>query len=86
MALYRVAFKPSVEKDFRSIPKEAASRVWAKLEALASEPLPPGSMKLSASQSLHRIRVGDYRVVYSVDIGAREVLIHYVRHRREVYR
>jgi mRNA interferase RelE/StbE len=86
MASFSLEFKPSVEKDFRSIPKEAASRVWVKIEALASNPLPPGSVKLSGSDALHRIRIGDYRVVYAVDNGARQVLIHYVRHRREAYR
>ena len=86
MASFKLDFKPSVEKDFRSIPRGMASRVWAKIEALASDPLPTGSIKLSGSESLHRIRVGDYRIVYSLDIDAREVLIHYVRHRREAYR
>lgn len=86
MALFRLEFKPSVEKDFRSIPKGTASRIWVKIEALASDPLPTGTIKLSGSGSLHRIRVGDYRVVYAVNIDAREVLIHYVRHRREAYR
>lgn len=86
MASFRLDFKPSVAKDFRSIPKEMASRIWAKIEALALNPLPPGSVKLSGSESLHRIRVGDYRVVYAVDSNIRQVLIHYVRHRRDAYR
>jgi len=86
MASFRLDFKPSVEKDFRSISKGMALRVWAKIEALASDPLPPGSIKLSGSESLHRIRVGDYRVVYSVDVESREILAHYVRHRGEAYR
>lgn len=86
MALFRLDFKPSVEKDFRSLPKQATSRVWAKIEALASDPMPRGSVKLSGSECLHRIRVGNYRVVYSVDVDARQVLVHYVRHRREAYR
>ena len=33
-----------------------------------------------------RFRVGDYRIVYKVDTEARLVIVHYVRHRREVYR
>jgi len=60
--------------------------VWAKIEALAADPVPSGSVKLVGSEALYRIRVGDYRVVYSVDREARKVIIQYVRHRREVYR
>ena len=86
MASYSIAFKPSVEKDFRSMPKAVASRVWSALEALAEEPLPRGAVKLTGSEGLHRIRVGDYRVIYGIDHEARQVLIHHVRHRREVYR
>ena len=29
---------------------------------------------------------GDYRIIYGVDVQAKEVVIHHVRHRREVYR
>lgn len=39
MAAYNIEFKPSVEKDFRPIPKAVASRVWEKIVALAEEPL-----------------------------------------------
>ena len=86
MAAYSIEFKPSVEKDFRSIPKTVASRVWEKIVALAEEPLPRGVMKISDSEGLYRIRAGDYRIIYSVDHETHKVLIQYVRHRREAYR
>ncbi|MBW1743816.1 MAG: type II toxin-antitoxin system RelE/ParE family toxin [Deltaproteobacteria bacterium] len=35
---------------------------------------------------MYRIRIGDYRVIYSVHKDAKEVVIHYVRHRRDAYR
>ena len=57
-----------------------------KIEALAGDPFPSGAVKLTDSESLYRIRVGDYRVVYGIDAKARSIYIHYIRHRKEAYR
>ena len=86
MAPYRVLLKPSVEKDLRRIPKQTVGRLLQRIEGLAAEPFPVRSVKLAAAEALFRIRVGDYRVIYAIDIGARTVTIHYVRHRKDVYR
>jgi mRNA interferase RelE/StbE len=86
MESFEIRFQPSVEKDFRSLPKEVVSRVIARISALRNNPFPPGAIKLSGSAGHYRIRVGDYRIVYDVDTGARILTIHYVRHRKVVYR
>ena len=86
MASYNVVLKPSVEKDLRSLPKSAAGRVWKRLEALADDPRPRQTVKLTGAERLYRIRVGDYRIVYSVDDESRLVIVHHVRHRGVVYR
>lgn len=86
MASYRVVLKPSVEKDLRSLPKATIQRILARIEALAEEPLPRQSAKLTGAENLYRLRVGDYRIVYGVDSKEVTVVVHYVRHRREAYR
>jgi len=86
MASYDIAFKPSVEKDLRSLPKSTVARVMEHIENLKVNPLPRQAAKLSGTERLYRIRVGDYRIVYKVDTEARLVTVHYVRHRRKVYR
>ncbi len=86
MASYRVILKPSVEKDLRALPQSLVVRVFGHIEALQDEPFPRGVRKLSATDELYRIRVGDYRIVYGVDPDARQVVVYYVRHRRDVYR
>jgi mRNA interferase RelE/StbE len=86
MPRYRVVVKPSVEKDLRSIPGAVVERVLVAIDGLQSEPFPRDSMKLSGTEGLHRIRVGQYRVIYAVDRSARLITVHYVRHRREAYR
>jgi mRNA interferase RelE/StbE len=60
--------------------------VLKRIESLQSDPFPHGASKLSGAERLYRIRVGDYRIVYEVDTEAKQITIHHVRHRREVYR
>jgi mRNA interferase RelE/StbE len=86
MGSYSINFKPSVEKDLRPLSKTLISRVMERIERLKTDPYPRQAIKLSGTERLYRIRVGDYRIVYEVDTQAKEVTIHYVRHRREVYR
>ena len=59
--------------------------MWAKIEALADDPTPGHSVKLAGAEALYRIRVGDYRVIYGVDHPSKQVIIHYVRHRKDAY-
>jgi mRNA interferase RelE/StbE len=86
MASFNIVFKISAEKDLRSLPQSAIGRVLKQIELLASEPFPRRSLKLTGAESLYRIRVGDYRIVYGVDRDAGQIIVHYVRHRRDVYR
>jgi mRNA interferase RelE/StbE len=86
MATHRISLKPSVEKDLRSLPKSIVARIMKRIGVLADDPFPRQSVKLAGTEELYRIRIGDYRVVYGVDKPARQVIVHYVRHRREVYR
>jgi len=86
MASYNILLKPSVERDLRSLPKTVIARVMRQIESLEDEPVPRHSVKLVGAEQLYRIRVGDYRIVYGIDKEVKQVLIHYVRHRREAYR
>jgi mRNA interferase RelE/StbE len=86
MASYSIRLQPSVEKDIRRIAAATLDRIFTRLEALAANPLPPGAAKLSGAEGLYRVRVGDYRIVYELDHSSKQVLVHYVRHRRDVYR
>jgi mRNA interferase RelE/StbE len=61
-------------------------RVVEAVENLAENPFPHGMEKLSGSQHAHRIRLGDYRVVYEVIIDLKLIDIQRVRHRKDVYK
>ena len=86
MDSYSIRFKPSVEKDLRSLTPPLVSRLLKRIDSLKNDPFPHGASKLSGAERLYRIRVGNYRIVYEVNTEALQVTIHYVRHHREVYR
>jgi mRNA interferase RelE/StbE len=86
VASYSLGFKPSVEKDLQSIPRAMVSRLLGRIDRLLDNPTPPQSTKLQGAERLYRLRVGDYRIVYEVDREAEQITVHYVRHRRDVYR
>jgi mRNA interferase RelE/StbE len=86
MDSYSIRLKPSVDKDVRHIPARELGRIFERIEALSENPLPKGVVKLSGAEGLYRIRAGNYRIVYELVALPREVVIHYVRHRRDVYR
>ena len=87
MARYRLSIKRSAVKELEAIAQKAdLQRLVARIEALASDPRPPGCEKLAGHSDRYRVRQGNYRVVYSVDDAQRVVLVVKVGHRREVYR
>jgi mRNA interferase RelE/StbE len=87
VASYRVLIKPSAAKEIEAVgQKEDRERIVTRIRSLARDPRPFGSEKLSGRGDLYRIRVGRYRVVYSVGDAQLVVLIVRVRHRKSVYR
>jgi mRNA interferase RelE/StbE len=52
---------------------------------LAANPRPPGCKKLKGGDNEWRIRIGDYRVIYTIDDRSLHVDVTRVRHRSEVY-
>ena len=84
--MYEVILPKSVSKQIRKLPLRVRGRVLQRLSELGDEPRPPGCKKLVAEEDLYRVRVGAYRVIYSIDDDAKRVVILRVAHRREVYK
>ena len=85
MAEYKIYFKESVEKDFRTIPKKDLQKIILRIKALAGDPRPPGHEKLTG-QERYRIRQGHYRIVYSIQDKEFTVWVVKVGHRKDIYR
>jgi mRNA interferase RelE/StbE len=86
MGSYRVALALSAEKELKRLPHQLIERIISRLGNLASNPRPPGCKKLTGGDHEWRIRVGDYRAVYTIDDAKALVEVTRIRHRSEVYR
>ena len=84
--MHRIEFTSRAARAFRKLPVDVQRRLDPAILALAQNPRPPGCVKLSAKESLWRIRVGDYRIVYQIQDDVLLVLVVNVGHRREIYR
>ena len=85
MAEYKLFFKKSVQKDFDTIPKKDLRRILNRIEALKTDPRPPGCEKLTG-QERYRLRQGQYRIAYSIQDYELTVWVIKVGHRKHIYR
>ena len=86
MADYTLTFARSARKELENLPASVSERILKRIGLLQTNPRPSGVAKLQGEKNLWRIRVGDYRVVYSINDTDKFVDVSIVRHRRDVYR
>ena len=85
MADYSISFVRSARKELESLSFPLIRRILAKIELLAKNPRPTGCKKLKGAHDLWRIRVGEYRVIYSILDREIRVEIITIRHRSQAY-
>lgn len=78
----RVDLAPAAQRQLRKLPPDATARARGPILALARDPRPAGSVALAGSPSW-RLRVGDLRIVYWIDEGARTIVVLRVARRNE---
>jgi len=82
---YAAEIKRSAEKEMDRLPDKIHQRISDRILALETNPRPPGAKKLQGEDG-YRFRVGDYRVLYTIDDQTRRIFVYSVAHRREAYR
>ena len=82
---YAVYLKRSAEKELENLPREVHQKIIKRLLTLKDNPRPPGARKLWGGER-YRLRVGDYRILYTIDDALQTIEVSAVGHRREVYR
>jgi mRNA interferase RelE/StbE len=82
---YQVILKRSVEKELDALQANIRNRISKRLLALEENPRPSGIKRLQGEES-YRLRIGDYRILYTIDDKVQKVFVVAVGHRREVYR
>lgn len=86
MADYSLRWSKQALKELDRLPQKIAERVYDHVTALGKSPRPHGALKLKGRSDNWRIRVGDYRVLYTIADSVRGVSILAVQHRKDVYR
>jgi mRNA interferase RelE/StbE len=86
LSQYLVVIAPTAKKEMTRLPKKMLERIVKAIDSLADDPRPHGCLKLEGHENRYRIRVGDYRVIYSLEDDVLRVLIIRVRHRKDAYR
>ncbi|HEY0951778.1 type II toxin-antitoxin system RelE/ParE family toxin [Nocardioides sp.] len=81
---YRIEVTPAAARQLRKLEPQIARRVQGAIEMLAVDPRPPASRPLRGRPG-HRVRVGDYRLLYTVQDDVLIVVVIRLGHRRDVY-
>lgn len=86
MTEYEVVLLHSAEQDVAKLDRAIAERIFAKIAWMARnfDNLAPEAHS-GELRGLFKLRVGNYRVVYSVASAERLIVIHAVSHRKDVY-
>jgi mRNA interferase RelE/StbE len=83
---YSVEFRPAVLKSIKRLPKKELRRIKKKIDGL-SENLPdPATTKMKGNNPFHRVRTGNYRIVYQILEDRLIILVVKVGHRKDVYK
>lgn len=85
MSTYRIEFRPAALRELRKVDLSTQPRIQGAIALLALDPRPPSSRQLRGRDG-YRLRVGDYRIIYTIDDGVLLIVVIAIGHRREVYR
>ena len=85
MIKYEIVFSSRAEKSIKALPEKLQARIHGAIATLEGNPIPPVARKLVGRDN-YRLRVSDYRIVYSIHENILTVKIVSVGHRRDVYR
>ncbi len=84
MSGYRIELRPAAVRALRKLDPQVRHRLQGAIALLAQDPRPPAARALLGRPGF-RIRVGDYRIVYTVADDVLLVVVVALGHRREVY-
>ncbi len=85
MASYQLKIKKSAEKELAFLPVAAVIVIKNHIILLRNNPFPQGYKKLKGFKNLYRIRIGHYRIIYSVHHDVLIIEILKIAHRKDAY-
>ena len=85
MNRYRVEVRPAAVRALRRVDPTMRPRIEGAIALLAQDPRPPASRPLRGRAG-YRVRVGDYRIIYTIQDDLLLIVVVALGHRRDVYR
>jgi mRNA interferase RelE/StbE len=82
---YRIKVQRSAAKALKKIPKLDRKRIGKKIDSLAGKLPNPDTTKMKGNNPFHKVRVGDYRIVYEIQDDVLLILIVKLGHRKDIY-
>lgn len=83
---YSVEFRPAVLKSMKQLPKKELIRIKKKIDGLAENLPDPATTKMKGINPFHRVRIGNYRIVYQTIEDRLVILVVRIGHRKDVYK
>ena len=83
---YSVEFRPAVLRSLKRFPKRDLVRIKRRIEKLANDLPDPDTTKMKGNNPFHKVRVGDYRIIYEILEEKLVILVVKIGHRKDVYR
>jgi len=85
--MYEILFTEEAETSLAHLDKVIAQRILKKLRWLAENFATVTPAPLTAQwQGFYKLRIGDYRLIYSYELENQKIIVHLIGHRREIYR
>lgn len=84
MTTYRIELRPAAARALRKLDPVVRPRIQGAIGLLADDPRPPASRPLRGRPG-YRVRVGDYRIIYTIADDVLLIVVVALGHRREIY-
>ena len=83
---YSVEYRPAVLKNLKRFPKRDLAKVKKKIEELGANLPSPNTTKMKGNNPFHKVRSGDYRIIYEIHDDRLVILVVKIGHRKDVYK
>ena len=83
---HSIEFKRSAAKALQKIPRSDRRKIRDRIDSLAESLPDPATTKMKGDNPFHKVRVGDYRIVYEIKETLLVILVLKIGHRKDVYR
>lgn len=84
--MYKIEWTPIAYKDLKKLESKEAVKILNGLNDIQGDPYAFGDPLEGTFKGKRKMRVGDYRVIYSINDKEQKIFILFIRHRREAYR